>query len=417
MNLNKAFILLSASTGVAGFTPSGLAAFSRHASRPRVAFVAKGDAGRSALFSEVEEATEAAVAVEDAAEATEEDFAVAAATAVAEAVAEDVAEAAAEEVTQTAAEESLDTDTEGPAAFDKTIYIGNISFDAVENDIREAFAPHGTLKKVQVPLDRKTGRCRGFAFVAMSNAEEHAAAIAAVDQTEVCGRTIYVNESLPKEKIVAKKKNYANRRGQNKSKIYVGNLDFGTTAETLKAAFEEFGEVQDCFIPTDYEGNSRGFGFIEMEEENVEKAIEGMNRRELDGRTLNVNISLPKGQKVARTQIKLYVGNLSWGTEEESLRELFEEYGKVIDIYLPTDRETGQHRGFAFVSMDPEDALRAADETDGYELDGRILRVNEAQPKGAARSYNDDNDGYSDAYDGDDAYDESADESWGNEAY
>ena len=111
-------------------------------------------------------------------------------------------------------------------------------------------------------------------------------------------------------------------------------------------------------------------------------------------------------------ETKLYVGNLSWGTEEEGLRELFEEYGKVIDCYIPTDRETGQHRGFAFVSMDPEDALRAADETDGYELDGRILRVNEAQPKGS-RTYNA-NDGYEggDAgYDGGDAFDDS----WGNE--
>lgn len=111
-------------------------------------------------------------------------------------------------------------------------------------------------------------------------------------------------------------------------------------------------------------------------------------------------------------EIKLYVGNLSWGTEEGALRELFEEYGKVVDCYIPVDRETGQHRGFAFVTMDPDDALRAADETDGYELDGRILRVNEAQPKGSGRSYN-----YNDGYDGGDAYDESEDGSWGNDAY
>ena len=117
---------------------------------------------------------------------------------------------------------------------------------------------------------------------------------------------------------------------------------------------------------------------------------------------------------LATTEIKLYVGNLSWGTEEEPLRELFEEYGKVIDCYIPTDRETGQHRGFAFVTMDPDDALRAADETDGYELDGRILRVNEAQPKGSGRSNNNNN---NDGYDGGDAYDESEDGSWGNDGY
>lgn len=116
--------------------------------------------------------------------------------------------------------------------------------------------------------------------------------------------------------------------------------------------------------------------------------------------------------KLPALDTKLYVGNLSWGTEEGPLRELFEEYGTVVDCYVPVDRETGQHRGFAFVTMASEDALRAADETDGYELDGRILRVNEAQPKGGFnRGFN------SDGYDGGDAYDEKTDESWGNEAY
>ena len=79
----------------------------------------------------------------------------------------------------------------------------------------------------------------------------------------------------------------------------------------------------------------------------------------------------------------------------------------MIDCYIPVDRETGQHRGFAFVTMDPDDALRAADETDGYELDGRILRVNEAQPKGSGRQSNN----YNDGYDGGDAYDEGYNES------
>jgi len=192
----------------------------------------------------------------------------------------------------------------------------------------------------------------------------------------------------------------------------VGNLDFGTTSETLKETFAEYGEVKDCFIPSDYDGNPRGFAFIQMEEESALKAIEELNGIELDGRTIVVNKSLPKGQKAKRRDIKLYVGNLSWGTEEASLRELFEEYGKVVDCYIPTDRETGQHRGFAFVTMDPDDAMRAADETDGYELDGRILRVNEAQPKGFSRSYDD-----SEGYDGGDVYDEPSDESWGSDSY
>ena len=81
------------------------------------------------------------------------------------------------------------------------------------------------------------------------------------------------------------------------SKIYVGNLNFDTTAETLEAAFKEYGNVIECFLPVDYDGNPRGFAFVSMEEEDAVKAIEGLNQVELDGRTLTVNKSLPRGEK------------------------------------------------------------------------------------------------------------------------
>jgi len=316
-------------------------------------------------------------------------------------------------------EASEETTTAESSVFDKTIYIGNVSFDAIEEDIRDAFSSIGEVAKVDVPLSRETGKCRGFAFVAMTNSDDHEAAIEQLNTSEIAGRTVYVSESLPKDQVAEKKKKFQGRKKRDQgAKIYVGNLNFDTTAEDLKAAFEEFGDVMDCFLPVDYDGNARGFGFIQMSDEDSLKAIEGMNGVEFDGRTLNVNKSLPKGERPAAAapkETKLYVGNLSWGTEEGSPRELFGEYGSVIDCYIPTDRETGQHRGFAFVTMGPDDALRAADETDGYELDGRILRVNEAQPKGQRNNYNSYNDGGN--YDGDDAWDSSEDDSWGNDSY
>jgi len=90
-----------------------------------------------------------------------------------------------------------------------------------------------------------------------------------------------------------------------------------------------------------------------------------------------------------RQRTKLYVGNLSFYTTLGTVQDLFSQFGTVHDCYLPEDRETGESRGFAFVTMDNEGAANAIDETDGYELDGRIIRVNEAQPKGQ-RSRRDD---------------------------
>jgi cold-inducible RNA-binding protein len=81
--------------------------------------------------------------------------------------------------------------------------------------------------------------------------------------------------------------------------------------------------------------------------------------------------------------MKLYVGNLSFDTNEETLRAAFEADGRVVNsVAIITDRETGRPRGFAFVEMgSPADGEAAISALDGRELDGRVLRVNEARPK------------------------------------
>jgi cold-inducible RNA-binding protein len=79
---------------------------------------------------------------------------------------------------------------------------------------------------------------------------------------------------------------------------------------------------------------------------------------------------------------KLYVGNLSFSTTPEAVETLFAAIGEVREVAMPTDRDTGQPRGFAFVTMgNPEMAETAARQLDGTVLDGRPLRVNEAQER------------------------------------
>jgi RNA recognition motif-containing protein len=77
---------------------------------------------------------------------------------------------------------------------------------------------------------------------------------------------------------------------------------------------------------------------------------------------------------------KLYVGNLSFDTSEDSLRALFSEYGAVESAKLVSDRDTGRPRGFGFVEMSSSDASSAMQALNGKDFEGRTLRVNEAQP-------------------------------------
>lgn len=78
----------------------------------------------------------------------------------------------------------------------------------------------------------------------------------------------------------------------------------------------------------------------------------------------------------------MYVGNLAFGTTKQTLETLFGAHGAVTDVHLPSDRETGRPRGFAFVTMDSRSAMESAiKELDGKNVDGRAIKVNEAQPR------------------------------------
>jgi len=83
---------------------------------------------------------------------------------------------------------------------------------------------------------------------------------------------------------------------------------------------------------------------------------------------------------------KLFVGGLSWGTTDDGLRRAFEAYGDVTDAKVITDRETGRSRGFGFVTFaEAADAQSAMQAMDGSDLDGRSIRVNEANDRGGDR--------------------------------
>lgn len=371
-----------------------------------------------ALFSEVESETEAPAVVE------EPEIPEAEAVVVEEPVAEEEEEAVTEEEEAPAAPEEEDSD-------EFKIYIGNMVFEYGYNEVEALFKPYGAIKDIKVPPNKVTSQYRGYAFVSMATQEDGLAAIEALNNKEVEGRVLKVIEQLPREELERIK---AERPPQEKkpkwrqydgTKIYVGNLPFDTENEELSAMFEPYGEVSDCFIPLDRnDGRPRGFAFITMSEENAKAAIEGLNGIEFGGRDIVVNESRPRtetspsssssspSQRNTTRRLKLYVGNVSFQTEEEQLTDLFSDYGEIMDIYAPVDQETGRPRGFAFITMEAEAAAQAMNECDGYELDGRILRVNEAQAKGAKKRNFDDDYSSNDGGYGDD---EGDDDSWGND--
>ncbi len=80
-----------------------------------------------------------------------------------------------------------------------SIYVGNLSYDVTDADLTSVFAEYGSVKRVQLPVDRETGRMRGFAFVEMSADSEETVAIEALDGAEWMGRDLKVNKAKPRE--------------------------------------------------------------------------------------------------------------------------------------------------------------------------------------------------------------------------
>ena len=80
-----------------------------------------------------------------------------------------------------------------------TIYVGNLSYRATEEDLRAVFAEYGAVKRIVLPTDRETGRMRGFAFVEMAEDDQEDAAITQLDGAEWMGRQLRVNKAKPRE--------------------------------------------------------------------------------------------------------------------------------------------------------------------------------------------------------------------------
>lgn len=186
--------------------------------------------------------------------------------------------------------------------------------------------------------------------------------------------------------------------------LFVGNLSWNVDEEWLAREFEEFGEIKATRIITDRDsGRSKGFGYVEFNDAaDAAKALEARQDYELDGRNLRVDFSTPRSndgnsanprEKMQNRQAKfgdtpseptstLWVGNLSFEADENMVTEYFGEHGSIKAVRIPTDRDSGAPKGFAYVEMSTTDEAKAAfDALQGADLGGRPLRLDFASAK------------------------------------
>eukprot|EP00612_Vaucheria_litorea_P004820 CAMPEP_0171463260 /NCGR_PEP_ID=MMETSP0945-20130129/6991_1 /TAXON_ID=109269 /ORGANISM="Vaucheria litorea, Strain CCMP2940" /LENGTH=301 /DNA_ID=CAMNT_0011989995 /DNA_START=304 /DNA_END=1206 /DNA_ORIENTATION=+ len=273
------------------------------------------------------------------------------------------------------------------------VFVGNLGWDTTNEDLQETFGKFGETSECYIVFDRNTGESRGFGFVTFGSEEEAKEAVASMNGAELDGRRLRVNISKPKITAQA-------RDAVDDCKVYVGNLGYDTKAEALEEVFSTCGTVSHVNLLTDFEtGNSRGFAFVTFASpEEAQTAVDTLNGTDIDGRSIRVNPTRAKRgndsmmddrgpsnksfQSDVPDEAKLFIGNLGWDTSSDDLMRAFSEFGTVVDAKVIKDRETGNSRGFGFISFEnPASAEKAIHTMDGMELGGRDIRVTVSTPK------------------------------------
>ena len=201
------------------------------------------------------------------------------------------------------------------------------------------------------------------------------------------------------EKVDKKSKSY---NSGTWPELFVNNLSYKTTDESLKKYFSKYGEVESTKIVFDKEtGRPKGVGFCKFcDSSSAAKALKDNDNLFLDGRPLAVSYSNDKkgSAKVRKSQFQgnknyegekysIFIGNLSFKTNEDGIKNLFEDCGNIIDIRIAR-RPDGNPRGFAHVDFDSKEGMEMALEKTGYRLDGRELRIDKTSNQPSANKKN-----------------------------
>lgn len=179
---------------------------------------------------------------------------------------------------------------------DNEVFVGNLSWDATEDDIGEHFSNWGTVTSVKI-LYTYSGKSKGIAFVQYENASEAEEAIKEANGKEWMDRDLRVNKSAEKPEKTKKTgggSKFSKEETQDSTIVFVGNLSYNSDEAALEEFFKVYGEVKNVRVGYDRDGYSKGFAHVEFEStEDAAKALDA-NGEELDGRGLRLDLSLPK---------------------------------------------------------------------------------------------------------------------------
>lgn len=199
----------------------------------------------------------------------------------------------------------------------------------------------------------------------------------------------------------------AEETNEEPATCFVGRLSWNIDGPWLKSEFEHIGGVIDARVIYERENpsRSRGYGYVDFKSQKfADKAVKEMHGKEIDGREINVDISTSKpaanagnndrarkfGDVPSEPSETLFLGNLSFDVDRDEVYKIFEEFGNIISVRLPTHPETQQLKGFGYVQYgDIESAKKAFENLQGTYIANRPVRLDYSTPKPPTAGGND----------------------------
>ncbi|XP_020599419.1 polyadenylate-binding protein 4-like isoform X2 [Phalaenopsis equestris] len=260
-----------------------------------------------------------------------------------------------------------------------SLYVGDLDAGVSEEDLVGTFACFGTILSTRVCRDRSSGESLRYGYINFTSKSCAEKAFQAMNHVVLKGKPM---------RIMWTDRNPIGRKN-GVGNLFVKNLDESIGGVELEKLFRPFGQVVSCKLQLDENGRNKGFGFVQMN--NEEAALSAMTA--LHGtvpvgacKKLYVAKFVRKFERKETSQrprggSNLYIKNLEKDFSSDILREIFSEFGIVNSAVVMKD-ENGKSKGFGFVSFEsPENAKKAMDIMNGAKLGSKILYVGPAQKK------------------------------------
>lgn len=262
------------------------------------------------------------------------------------------------------------------AAFtNASLYVGDLEGNVNEAQLYDLFSQVAQIVSIRVCRDQTKRSSLGYAYVNFTNGSDAASAMDVLNFTPLNGKPIRIMFSQRDPSI----------RKTGHGNVFIKNLDTSIDNKALHDTFASFGTVLSCKVAVDSSGQSKGYGFVQFDnEEAAQSAIKQLNGMLINDKQVYVGFFIRRQERANGSPkfTNVYVKNISETFSDEDLKKLFDPYGTITSAKVMKD-VNGKSRCFGFVNFQsPDSAAAAVERLNGTTVnDDKVLYVGRAQRK------------------------------------